>query len=397
MRSLKSFLCLAATPFLVSVGCAPPVDDPDDRGPADAPAVPTASAPAPAPAPAPAQPAPVTGIRERIDAALTNVHQRDLLTTHSFWTIFHGILGTGLDATLLDPESRTRVNAIDYIRQGGSVRGLQFIPTAHGLDVRTGPQYVGQGHQDQFVAEMAQWGLPADTKFLVLGKEYTLLDFVRHTQARASVTADQELSWAILVIGQYVGTKAEWTNAAGEKLRFEDLVRYELNQPIDSAPCGGTHRLFGLSWVYHLHLRQGGRMTDVWKDVADRTAHYQKLARQYQNADGSFSTKYLAGPGNAQEMGLRIGTTGHVLEWLSLSLPNAELRADWMQQAASTLALMILDSQGQPVEGGALYHAAHGLHLYRDRVYGRPASASRGSLVPLPPEPISLPRPSASR
>jgi hypothetical protein len=335
--------------------------------------------------------APTSGLQARVEMALRNIHQRDLLTTHSFWTVFHGILGTGLDATLLDPMTNKRVRAIDYICKGGEIRGLQFIATADGLDVRTGPQFVGQGHQDQFIAEMAQWGLKADTKFLVNGKDYTLMDFIRHTQARARVTANQELSWAVVVIAQYLGTDARWTNRFGEKLCLEDVVRYELNQSVEQAACGGTHRLFGLTWAYYLHLRKGGSATGVWKEVADKIADYQKRARKYQNADGSFSTKYLAGPGNSRDAGAKIGSTGHVFEWLALSLPDTELRAPWMQDAANALALMVLDSQGSPVEGGALYHACHGLHIYHDRVFGPNARVGHGPMIPLPPEVLAKP------
>lgn len=96
---------------------------------------------------------PVSGsLQQRVEAALKQVRERDLLATNSFWTIFHGILGVGPDVTLLDPLTRQRFNAVDHICAGGQVRGLQFIPTAHGLDVQMGPAFVGQGHQDQFIA-----------------------------------------------------------------------------------------------------------------------------------------------------------------------------------------------------------------------------------------------------
>ena len=46
------------------------------------------------------------------------------------------------------------------------------------------------------------------------------------------------------------------------------MVRYELNQPIEeNAACGGTHRLFGLTWAYFRHLERGGKTVGVWKDV----------------------------------------------------------------------------------------------------------------------------------
>ena len=62
---------------------------------------------------------------------------------------------------------------------GGAMRGLEFIPTRFGLDVKTtGPTGSGQGHQDQFIAEMGQWDMPIDQQFIVYGKDYTFRDFV---------------------------------------------------------------------------------------------------------------------------------------------------------------------------------------------------------------------------
>jgi hypothetical protein len=381
----KYIFWLPAVLAVYGAGCAP-VEESAPETPADAPAA------LGQPLKVSKLPAVGGGLKERVEAALEHVHRRDLLTTHAFWTIFHGILGTGLDATLLNPETGQRVNAIEYIRTGGEVRGLQFIPTRHGLDVRIGPQFVGQGHQDQFVAEMVQWGLSPETKFTVLGRDYTFADFLHHSKMRTSVKSGQELSWAIVIIGQFDGVDATWTNEEGDKLRFEDVLRYELNEPIDSAACGGTHRLFGLTWVYHLHLQRGGKTEGIWKEVADKIARYQGLAKKYRNLDGSFSTKYLAGPGNVHDVQLRISTTGHVFEWLALSLPDVELRAAWVQEAANALSLLILDSQGSPIEGGALYHATHGLHIYHDRVFG-PLPGHRGPKIPLPSERVSVPSP----
>ncbi len=313
-----------------------------------------------------------TAFKDRIDAALEHVRRRDLRTTNGFWTIFHGILGQGLETTLLDEKTNERVNAIDWIWRGMPVRGLVFEPMGDaGVDVQTQPGTgVGQGHQDQFVAEMAQWGMPLDRKILIGGKEYTFADFVRYSKLRTQVNANQELSWAILIIGQYYGTDATWINRAGDKVTFEDVVRYEVNQPIDDAACGGTHRLFGLTWVYHLHRRNGGKDVGVWKDVADKIEFYKTQAHKFQNPDGSFSTSYVSGPGNIGERELKISTTGHVLEWLALALTKEELAQPWVQEAVNALVMMVLDSRNDPLDGGALYHATHGLYIYRARVFG---------------------------
>jgi hypothetical protein len=326
------------------------------------------------------------GPRYRIEAAIQNVRHRDLLTTNGFWTIFHGILGLGPSVTLRNPDTGQRVNALDYICNGGELRGLKFDQTDYGADVEVITGGVGQGHQDQFIAEMGEWGMPADRTFRVHGKTYAFLDFVRHAQMRASPTHHQELSWALVVIGDYLGTDIAWTNMYGEKLRYEDLVRYELDASVDEAPCGGTHRLFGLTWAYYLHLRNGGKTAGIWQEVVAKTAKHRDLAKQYQNADGSFSTSFFRGPGNATDKQLRINTTGHTLEWLSLALSDSEMKEQWVQDAANALSMMILDQQDSPIESGSLYHATHGLLLYYARVYDHRWLGPNDPVIPLPPQ-----------
>jgi hypothetical protein len=332
------------------------------------------------PTPTPGSPA----LKTRIEAAIDQVRQRDLLLTNGFWTVFHGILGLGPGLTLKHPDAALRVNAVDYIAQGGTLRGMRFIPTEYGVDVETGEMFVSQGHQDQFVAEMAECGVPGDKEFVVRGKKYRFVDFARHSQMRAQVTSDQELSWTIIAVGQYLGTDLSWTNSAGEKLTYEDLVRYEQKADVLQAACGGTHRLFGLKWAYNLHLRNGGKTVGVWKDLIDEQLKFQQLARKYQNADGSFSTDFFRGPGNAPEMQLRMNTTGHILEWLAYSLPDSELHKEWIERAANKLALMFWEIKDDPMESGTLYHAAHGLRIYHQRVFGHDSSEPQTFLV-LPP------------
>jgi len=330
-------------------------------------------------------------LQVRIDEAIKNVRSRDLLTTHAFWTIFHGILGLGPNVELVDPLNRKRVNALDYICAGGDIRGLEIVATPNGLDVVTqAGTGVGQGHQDQFVSEMVQWGVFPGREVKVEGKSYTFADFFRHSKMRASVTRhadkakNQELSWAIIIVSTHFGTDHQWTNAVGEKLSLEDIVRYELDEPIDTAACGGTHRLFGLTWAYYLHLAKGKPATGVWKEVADKIELYKKQARAFQNSDGAFSTGYVSKAENLPDENVRIATTGHVLEWLSLAMTDAELRQPWMEDAASALAKLILDRKSKDIDGGALYHATHGLYIYRARVFG--VSGPKGLTIPLPPK-----------
>src|SRR5262249_32082930 len=114
----------------IGPGCAPHGEPPH---PAQSSGIKIDANPAPVPVP--------SSLKERIDAALKNVHSRDLLTTHAFWTVFHGILGMGLEQTkLVDPLTEQRFNAIDYVCNGGKIRGMKFMPMKDGgLDVQTQP------------------------------------------------------------------------------------------------------------------------------------------------------------------------------------------------------------------------------------------------------------------
>jgi hypothetical protein len=327
-----------------------------------------------------------SGPRERIEAAIQNVRDRDLLTNNGFWTVFHGILGLGPEVTLRNPDTDEKVNALEFIRAGGEMRGLRFLPTKWGLDVETATQLgVSQGHQDQFIAEMIEWGMTPEKTFTVGTRDYTFQDFIHHALMRTRTTQNQELSWAIIVIAQNYGTDYSWTNGYKERLHFNDVVRYELDASVEQAPCGGTHRLFGLCWAYHLHLRSGGKKEGVWNDVIDKTIKYRDLAKRYQNGDGSLSTGWFKEPGNSQDKTARITTTGHMLEWLALALPDDQLKEQWVQDAANALAITILDLQGSPIEGGALYHAVHGLIMYHHRIWGNTVGGPEPVMM-LPPK-----------
>lgn len=326
----------------------------------------------------------IKSLKGRIELAIDNVRKRDLQTTNAFWTVFHGILGLGPSLTLYDPKTSTRVNALEYVAKDGVIRGMEFIPTKDGLNVLTSNSRemtgLAQGHQDQFIAEMAQWGIPRDFQFIVKGKTHTYHDFLRFCKAKASVKENQELSWAIVCISQYFGTNHEWTNGAGDKLRFDDILRYELDADIENAACGGTHRLFGLTWAYRWHVHRGGQLDGIWKEIEAKTRKYKNQARKTRNSDGSFSTEFFRGPARdrslhhesltAHEMQARLYSTGHMFEWLALALSDEELREPWMEEAANALFKMFFEIRQSPMESGALYHAIHGLLIYYARVYG---------------------------
>ncbi len=88
-----------------------------------------------------------------------------------------------------------------------------------------------------------------------------------------------------------------------------------------------------------------------------------------------------------------MNTTGHILEWLALSLSDQELKSAWVEQAVNALTQMFLDIQGSAMESGTLYHATHGLLIYYSRVYDGRALGPQQPHVPRPPETLSARKP----
>ena len=126
------------------------------------------------------------------------------------------------------------------------------------------------------------------------------------------------------------------------------------------------------------HPEEPGRL-EVVALLPEEGRGLGRLARVHEELGG-----LLVVAGREIELGraLRIGTTGHVLEWLALALSDEELREPWVQQAASALSLLILDSGNRPIDSGGLYHATHGLHIYHTRVFGRSSVTSESLLIP---------------
>ena len=79
--------------------------------------------------------------------------------------------------------------------------------------------------------------------------------------------------------------------------------------------------------------------------------------KAYQQPDGSFSSDYFNGPRSTGDIGQRIGTTGHTLEFLAIAVPDKELNSPWLVQAVSYLCDMLEDTKEYELECGGLYHA----------------------------------------
>lgn len=315
-------------------------------------------------------------LHQQIDHALNYTLEHRSLNTqdHAAWQILHGVLAYGRKfPVLVDGEEKP---AVDYLLNGGAMKGFNVEPGNELPGGRRGMRLpldlgtsVGQGHPDQWLAILAQADLPADQPIVVSGVEYQIEDWVRQVQLDIPRNAEGEFSWTLIGLTAYLPTDASWNDFTDQPVSITDLVEVEVNYALGEGPCGGTHRIIGLAMAINKHKAQGGEMIGPWAVAQQVVNNAVEEARKNQNADGSFSSNFIMRGGVTPDLAHRLGTTGHVVEMLSIALPEEELKKPWMKRAVLNLCSLFRKTESTPLECGALYHAAHGLALYRERVF----------------------------
>ena len=321
-------------------------------------------------------------LRDRLDRAIEFTYTDRHLNSkdQAAWQIVHGALAYGRDFQIY--HDGQLVSAIDYLLDGGRLRGWVLRKGDHGLEaVLEAGTKTGQGHEDQWLGYLSQCGLPIDRPIKVGDASYTVRDLI--TQAQWDVYDGMEATWTLMAFGTYLPLDAEWTAKDGSKWNIDRLVRMETDQSLADSACGGTHRLYSLARARNRYLEEGGELTDdpqgTWEQADEKIKGAIAAAREFQQPNGSFSTNYFARAAASAEIDTRISTSGHVLEFLMVALDDEQIRQPWVARAVLHLVDCLEKTQKFDLECGALYHAAHGLQLYRTRRFG-PAEP----LVPSP-------------
>jgi len=312
----------------------------------------------------------------RIDAALAHARDSRRLdaSVHGAWQVVHGILAFGRDFPLR--HDGTDSAALDYLLDGGRLTGWNLRAGSPGVvALLEEGSNTGQGHPDQWLGYLSQCGrqgIPRDTKLMVGKKTYTVNDLL--TQAQADIRPGQEATWTLMALSAYLPPDAHWTASDGSKWSTERVVEMEADADIVSSACGGAHRLYGLVFALKKHLATTGREPDQlsggWAAAQEVIDECIDRARRFQQADGSFSVHSFERPGTSADVFAKLSATGHIFEVLSVALDDERLAEPWVTRAADRLVTLLEQTSDVDVECGALYYAAHGLLLYRDRVCG---------------------------
>lgn len=344
-------------------GAAPPIAPPDSASDAGSPSQSDQS----------------NELREALDRVIAAGLERRLSATENgAWQVLHGVLAYG-KACQLEVDGRL-VSAVDYLLDGGSLAGWDprpgdLLSTASGetsqrrglrFDLQIGSR-TGQGHHDQWLAILSQIGLPLETSLRVGEQQFTLEDVLRQSLWDVPRNLYAEYSWTLIAATAYRPTDFQWTARDGRTWTIDMLVDSETHAGLAEAACGGTHRLAALGMALARHRRGGGSTTGVWLPAAQLVERSIEEAKQYQNADGAFSSAYLDRPGWSPDLSDVLRTTGHVLEFLAIAAEDETLAAPWVEAAAVRLCRVLEATEKVDLECGALYHALNGAVQYRRR------------------------------
>ncbi len=325
-------------------------------------------------------------LRDRIDRAVNFGRANRHLDgdQNAAWQVVHGLLAFGKDFEIY--HQGKLIPALDYLLGGGELNGWRLRKADHGVQsILEAGSKTGMGHPDQWLGYLSQCGLSLDEPLTVAGQQYHVEDLL--TQSQWDIYPGMEATWTLMGYATYLPLDAEWTASDGSEWTIDRIVDMEADQEIDSSPCGGTHRLYALALALNRHLADGGLLTGAWKKADGQIQAAIAKAKANQQADGSFSSQFFLRPAYSDDIDKRLGASGHTFEFLTLALNDQQVVEPWMTRGLLALLDMLERTEKVELECGGLYHAMHGLELYRLRRFGPPdappaTSPTAGSTSP---------------
>jgi hypothetical protein len=282
----------------------------------------------------------------------------------------HGFIAFGIPTQIrVGGPAGDLVNAIGWSNMGGRCRG-QVMLAANGERLVALKGIGVQGHSAQYLAILAQCRVAANSPITLQSKSFTVGDLIE--EEKLSCKAGTELTFALIGLAHYLPTDARWKSRDGVDWSLEKLVEEEIVQPIRGAPCGGTHRLFGLAYGCQRRLRSTGTLDGAYLRADKYVRDYQNFTlAKLQNRDGSFSTEWFKYAADRDDdIDRKIQTTGHILEWLVASLDQERLYEPRIVAATEFLVSALAREPSREWKLGPLGHALHALNIYQERAWG---------------------------
>ena len=203
-------------------------------------------------------------------------------------------------------------------------RKSPFVKTENGLryllfDDASFDTDIGEAHRDQCLAMFAALNLPLSTPVRLKSGAYSLADLL--SESLGGFSFDQrELAWSAMAFARYVPPQKEWTNRAGARMNFSELVRKLLRADLNAQKCAGIHVFEALILIgkadrknFLLDEETRAELNSHLKTVVEEIIHNQR-------EDGSWSRSWCAAVNDYSEpmtpFQMSFLVTGHLAEVL---------------------------------------------------------------------------------
>jgi hypothetical protein len=324
-------------------------------------------------------------LRNKVRRVLKYYYDQPLNTgDRSPWEVMHCMLAYEVHSRVLKGgPSGEPITAVGWLcfNQPCKGRSLLYLNGDGAMRVKVGPAL--QGHHGQLLALLAQARVRSDYPMRVEGQEFTVADLIE--MEKLTCYPKTELTFKLIGLQRYLELDARWMNDQGLAWDFPTLLHEEMQQPVRTAACGGTHRLSGLILTVKKRQRSGRPVDGQYAAAQKFVANYQNYAYRLQNADGSFSTEWFKGPGAEADIDRRLKTTGHQLEFLLYAAGPDQLTYYRTVRAVNYLTNILWANKGRAWEAGPLGHALHALVLY-DRLTFAPYDQAEPAPLAARPE-----------
>jgi len=321
----------------------------------------------------------LAALRDRVRPTLAALRQEPFNTRDSSPAdVIHFCWAFGCDTEVLDATAAgAKLNGITCLCWNLPLGGGELLTVCDGhLAPRIGFGY--QAGPSQLAAMLALARVPPEYPARAGETVRTVADLIEYEKLSCRSGADMSLK--LIALSNYV-RQATWKNSRGEEWSLARIVKEELARSVADTPHAATNRVLGLSIALdRLRRRDQPIVGDFLRaqQYVDESCDY---ALRAQNPDGSWN-----GAGR-QDAAAVLAMTGHVLEWLVLTLPPARLESAPIVQSVQYVA-EVLSSQRyrgsvpslSSREMESVTRAAHALVVYDQRVFA-PADPP-----PAPPE-----------
>lgn len=235
-----------------------------------------------------------------------------------------------------------------------------------------------QQYPSQLLATLAQARVATDYEIRIGQYQGTVADLVEDEKAACRRGANSP--HRLIGLSYYLRDEREWTAADGETWSISRLAGEELARRADPADVQSVHQLYALSLALARETSRKEPLDETLLRVREYLVKYHDYAFRVQNADGSWNEFFFAfqGPSRSELGALR--STGHILEWLAMSLPEDRLAEPSMVRAVGYTTSLVSKHAARgtsalsPRDFESVMHAIRALSIYDARFFA-PQSA----------------------